>query len=64
MIYDEVNHRVLGVDSRLLIEAIAIHRIRWLGHALHLVSHFLLFRALFARTGQGWKMRPSDQAMA
>lgn len=57
---DEMHRCALGTGSRPLTELIAVHRLRWLGCALHMPVHRLLFRVLFARVDQAWKKRRGD----
>lgn len=60
---DKVSHHVLGADSRLWLEMIALCHLRWPGHALRVSVHRLLFRALFAPAEQSWKKGHGFQLM-
>ncbi|VDP63722.1 unnamed protein product, partial [Schistosoma curassoni] len=35
----EVRHRVLGNDGKSVDEVVNLHRLRWLGHVLHIPEH-------------------------
>lgn len=55
--------RVLGADSQHLIEILALCRLRWFGHVLHMSAQILIFVVPFGIFGQGWKRRCGGQAM-
>lgn len=56
---DEVRHRTLNVDNRLLTELITLHRLLRPGYILRMPAHHLPSRVLFALGGQGSKKKRS-----
>lgn len=59
---DELRH-VSSAGSRPLTERIALLRLWWLRHVLHVSVHRLSFRPLFARVAYGWTKRSDGQTM-
>nr|CAH8825486.1 unnamed protein product [Trichobilharzia regenti] len=57
----DVRRRVLGKEGKSIDEAIKLHRLRWVGHVLHMPNHRLTRRALLADIGAGWKRASGGQ---
>lgn len=58
---DDVRHRVVTAQSRLLIEVIGPYRLQRLGHVLYIVV-YCLFCIPFAHAGQNSEDRNGGQA--
>lgn len=53
----------LGANSCPLAEITSLHHIPSLEKVLRTPAYFIPLRAIFARSGQGWKKRRCSQAM-
>ena len=60
---EDVLRRVFGARHRRnkLIDVLQHHQLRWLGHVLRMPETRLPRRALFAKSGEGWKKPPGGQ---
>ncbi|CAH8566684.1 unnamed protein product [Heterobilharzia americana] len=57
----EVRCRVLGRRGKSVDTVVNLHRLRWLGHILHMPSHRLPRHTMLAEVGPGWKKARGGQ---